>query len=118
MNAINQIDLDEENLTIHFLVPHSGDMLQPLNVGIFGAMKRFMSNNFAYQTKQLFKIHKLIHQACSPANCKVAFASSGIVTRLEKQENTIKEIAKKVNFFEISYIELILRSGPLLTDIQ
>lgn len=27
MNAIDQIDLENENLTINFLVPHSSDML-------------------------------------------------------------------------------------------
>lgn len=68
-NALDQIDLDDENLIIHYLVPHTSDMLQQLDVGVFGSMKRFMSNcknigDVSYQTKQLFKIHQSLYQAC------------------------------------------------------
>lgn len=129
-NALDQIDLDDENLIIHYLVPHTSDMLQQLDVGVFGSMKRFMSNcknigDVSYQTKQLFKIHQSLYQACSPANCKTAFAATGIVTKPEKIGDITKEIAHfdfrksiKVRYYEIPYMSQIARYGGQLTNIQ
>ncbi|KAK8835288.1 hypothetical protein M9Y10_042543 [Tritrichomonas musculus] len=41
-NGLETLDLSNE--TFHFLVPHSSDQLQPLDVCIFGSMKRFASS--------------------------------------------------------------------------
>lgn len=41
-NGLETLDLSNE--TFNFLVPHSSDKLQPLDVGIFSSMKRFASS--------------------------------------------------------------------------
>ena len=130
VNAIDQVNCEDEDLIIHYLVPHTSDMLQPLDVGIFGAMKRFMSNcksdnSATQQTNQIFKIHKSLFQAACPSNCKAAFAATGIVTKLVKKEDVYSEIVsfdflkcKKVRYFDFSFMDNIVRSGYRLSQIQ
>ena len=68
--SFEQIDLQGENLYIHYLVPHSSDQTQPLDLAIFGIMKKFMNDlkpprELSYQSKQLYKIHQTINLASS-----------------------------------------------------
>lgn len=106
-------------------------MLQPLDVGIFGAMKRFMysnckgDNRATQQTNQIFEIHKSPFQAICPSNCKAAFAATEIVTKLVKKDDIYSEIVflnflkcKKVHYFDFSYMDNIVRSGYRLSQIQ
>ncbi|KAK8835557.1 hypothetical protein M9Y10_042443 [Tritrichomonas musculus] len=41
--AFNQIDLEKENIVVHYLEDHSSDQLPPLDLAIFGGTKRFHS---------------------------------------------------------------------------
>ena len=43
-NCLNSLDLESQNLIIHYLEPHSSEQTQPLDISIFGAMKRYNSN--------------------------------------------------------------------------
>lgn len=130
-NVLDSYDLSQDNLLIHYLVPHTSDMLQPLDAGIFGSMKRFLANcrktmELAAQSKQIYKIHQCLYQACSPTNCKAAFRATRIDTKIEQiGENQYKEIAFlditkmcKVRYNEISYIEQLIRANQSLSENQ
>ena len=110
MNSLDQIDLNTENLD----VLHISDILQPLDVGIFGPMKRFTSNcridqTTSRQTKQLSKMQKSLFQACCPSSCKAVLENTTILS------NTGEEIVyldycqmKNVRHFEIVCIDQLL----------
>ena len=129
-NGIETLDLEKENIVIHFLVPHSSDMLQPLDVGIFSPMKRFASNikapsNSSILTKQLIKMHQSLMHACTPINCKSAFKAVGITTDVVKKGQSFQEIVdlditkcSKVRFFEFGYIEQRIKFNLPITEIQ
>ena len=93
-NGLETLDLSNEKIDVHFLVPHSSDQLQPLDVSIFGSMKRFASNvktpqDSSILTKQIIKMHQSLMQACTQINCKAAFRACGIITEVIKCEQQI-----------------------------
>lgn len=129
--VIESLNFEEDNLFIHFLVPHTSDQTQPLDISIFGVMKRFQANfkskNFlSYQTNQILKIHQTLYQACTPTNCMSAFRSIGIIPRIYKIDDKFYEIIEfdvtkcaKIRGYKISYIEeLIARNAPLTPNQQ
>lgn len=129
--VIESLNFEEDNLFIHFLVPHTSDQTQPLDISIFGVMKRFQVNfkskNFlSYQTNQILKIHQTLYQACTPTNCMSAFRSIGIIPRIYKIDDKFYEIIEfdvtkcaKIRGYKISYIEeLIARNAPLTPNQQ
>ena len=42
--ALENVDLDSQNVVLHILPPHGSDQIQPLDLEIFGIMKRYMNN--------------------------------------------------------------------------
>ena len=58
-NLISQIDSEKENIFFHFLVPHSSDQTQPLDLVLFGVMKKFEQN---YQKKRLISTVKPVNK--------------------------------------------------------
>lgn len=66
-NALSPIDLQGENLFIHYLVPHSSNQTQHLDLENFVLMKRFMNDfkmpeKLTAQSRQLFKIHQAFYR--------------------------------------------------------
>ena len=101
---------------MHYLVRHSSDQNQSLDLVIFGLMMRFM-NDFktpekpTAQSKQLFKIHQAIYRCCTPITGRSAFRAIGINTKHEINGSQWLEIAiynllsiSKVQCYHISYI--------------
>lgn len=124
--ALDQIDFSRENLIIHYLPPHASDQMQPLDLEVFGILKRY-ANNFknnredSYMTQQIRKVVDALYKACTPENCKSAFTSIGIEGMLYNIDGEIIEMASfnlekcsKIRFYQISYIyELIQNIKPL-----
>lgn len=129
-NSLSQIDLQGENLIIHYLVPHSSNQTQPLDLVIFGLMKRFMNDfktpeKLTAQSKQLFKIHQAIYRCCTPITCRSAFRAIGVNTKHEINGSQWFEIAifnllsiSKVQCYQISYIQELINNGKQLTPNQ
>ena len=129
-NSIAEIDLTRENLHIHYLVPHSSNQTQPLDLVIFGVMKRFMNdfkapNDLTAQSRQLFKIHQSIYKCCTPINCRSAFREIGITTKYDVINGKITEISvfnllsvRKIKCYEISYIQDLISNNVQLTPNQ
>ena len=74
--AFNQIDLEKENIVVHYLEAHSSDQLQPLDLAIFGGTKRFLSNfktifGLSPAANQILKIYQALHQMFSQPNCRL-----------------------------------------------
>lgn len=86
IKTFESIDLQGEKLTLHFLVPHSSHLLQPLDLCIFSVMKgaqiRFKwFKNVSEQTQELVKIHQSLYKAATPTNCRSSFRAAGIMTK-------------------------------------
>ena len=110
-NGIETLNLEEENIIIHFLVLHSKYMLQPLDIGIFSPMKRFASNvktpeESSTLSKKIIKMHQSLMQACTPINCKAAFKAVGIITDVVKNGNDVQ----KTIYLNKIYPELVPKS--------
>lgn len=43
-NIVEKIDAEKENIVFHFLVAYLSDQTQPLDLGLFGIMKKFQQN--------------------------------------------------------------------------
>lgn len=129
-NSLSQIDLKGENLIIHYLVPHSSNQTQPLDLVIFGLMKRFMNDfkppeKLTAQSRQLYKIHQSIYRCCTPITCRSAFRAIGINAKYEINgsqwfETTFYNLLtiSKVQCYQISYIRDLINSGMQLTPNQ
>lgn len=96
--ALQYFDLKKEKLTLHFLVPHSSHMMQPLDLGIFGAMKGIQCTynwlqNVSQQTRDIIKLHFQLYKAASPINCRSAFRAAGIVPLTQYKDGKTIETA-------------------------
>lgn len=119
-NAFDQIDLQREKLVVHYLEPHSSDQTQPLDLGIFGGMKKFISNfknksDLSPAGNQILKIFQALRQMCSPLNCRAAFKATGLITNFKYiNGHAIQTMGFdateccKVRGYEISYIKDLL----------
>ena len=129
-NAISQINLVRENLVIHYLTAHTSDQSQPLDLGIFGCMKRYESSfknipGLSTSANQIIKIHKSFYEAANPINCRSAFREMGIVTFLnfnlfnsiERTYFDLKEV-KKIRFYEESFLNQLYESKMPMTNNQ
>jgi hypothetical protein len=74
----------DRNIYPIFLVPHSSDQYQPLDLITYGLMKRFMSAGqlISLRSRQCQKLVRLLgawHQATSPQQVVSAFVAMGFV---------------------------------------
>ncbi|KAK8896170.1 hypothetical protein M9Y10_014064 [Tritrichomonas musculus] len=128
-NCLNSLDLESQNLIIHYLEPHSSEQTQPLDISIFGAMKRYNSNykmksDLSYITNQILKIQGSLFCVCNPIICHSAFRAIGIIP-IRYSENPYVEIAgfdvrfcSKVRGYQISQIEYQIQNNIPLTPNQ
>ncbi len=130
-NLIEKIDCQNENIIFHFLVAHSSDQTQPLDLGIFGVMKHFEQNfqnikQLSRQTNQIIKVIKCLYQASTPPNCKAAFKAAGITGKITNQNGNFIEFSQfdltnciKVRHYSRAYInELAQNRIPLTINQQ
>lgn len=66
---------------VHYLVPHSSDQLQPLDIQVFGSKKRFMSNykhkdDLSELTNQIIWVHGALLSAAHTFYCHSAFKAT------------------------------------------
>ena len=81
------------NLHVLFLVPHSSNQTQPLDLGIFGIQKGYSQNirnikNLSPYSNMLNKAIKSMQQASTTDNIIKAFAAAGIVRTLKYDERS------------------------------
>ncbi|KAK8866650.1 hypothetical protein M9Y10_009616 [Tritrichomonas musculus] len=97
-NAFKNVNLLQENLILHCLIPHSSDQTQLLDLCIFNSSKQFMSN-YRYislltrQTNQIINMHTALYQSTSQLNCRSAFRSIGIDTQVRIFNNNVQILA-------------------------
>ena len=130
ITSIKNINLLEENLVIHLLVPHSSHLTQPLDLNVFGSTKQFMSNyryidNLSRQSNQIIKIHCSLRQATTQYHCRAAFRSIGITTKIIFENNYIKILATynfnlitRIKEYSIPHILNLIETNSQLTPIQ
>ena len=116
IKAFESIDLQGEKLTLHFLVPHSSHLLQPLDLCIFSVMKgaqiRFRwFKNVSEQTQELVKIHQSLYKAATPTNCRSSFRAAGIMTKYYQNRHQVFELTyvdvnelDQIPYYQISHI--------------
>ena len=90
----DHIYIPEVKLHILFLVPHSSDQTQPLDLGIFGSQKRMSQNvkrkkGLSSFSQSLNRALQGIHQSSSPRAITSAFEQGGILRNViyDKQSN-------------------------------
>lgn len=128
--SILNINLTQENLKIHYLVPHTSEQTQPLDLGIFAIAKRFMSNyknnnELSRQTNQILKIHTALCQSTTMFHCRSAFKAIGIETIVRYDGNILKVFANlnlckitKIREYQIEHIDLLIKNFMPLTPNQ
>lgn len=128
--AIQNLHLENYNVTVHFLPPHASDQVQPLDTEIFGLMKRAMINyrndaKASMLTNQIWKIHNSLYQCCIPGHCKSAFKSIGIDYKIIFENGKKKEVATfkiedcaKIRCYYIDYIFELIKNNKELTPNQ
>ena len=127
-NILNEIDISNENIIFHFLVAHASDQQQPLDLVLFGLMKRYEQNfqkipGISQQSNQIIKIHNCYYKAATPFICKSSFQAAGIVSKYQIIEGNIHEVAhfeltecKKVPHYQQSYLNELIINGIPLTE--
>ena len=84
----NYIFLQNENLHVLFLVPHSSDQTQPLDLGIFANQKRYSQNiskmkDFSNSTNLINKAIQGMQQASTTRSIISAFEAAGICRKVQ-----------------------------------
>lgn len=130
IKTFESIDLQGEKLTLHFLVPHSSHLLQPLDLCIFSVMKgaqiRFRwFKNVSEQTQELVKIHQSLYKAATPTNCRSSFRAAGIMTKYYQNRHQVFELTyvdvnelDQIPYYQISHIEQLIAENHPLTQNQ
>lgn len=125
--ALNSLDLEQYNICIHYLVPHSSDQSQPLDIGIFGPMKIYDANfknkpGIPAQSNQILKIHFSLLCVCNELNCHSAFRSIGIFPKSVTSTRPPVEVAgfdelkcNKIRAYDISHINDLVNRNIKLT---
>ena len=129
-NVIEKQNLEFLNLKVVFLPPHSSDQTQPLDLGVFGQMKRFSSNyknhsDVSAQTNQIIKILHSLWQASSPDNVMSAFRAAGIIAipNVSFNDNLfLSKVARSccssVRHYQQSHIDFLIGNRIPLSDAQ
>ena len=128
--AIKEQDLVDNNIKVHYLVPHSSDQLQPLDIGVFGCMKRFMSNykrkdDVSELTNQIIRAHGALLSAAPTVYCHSAFKAIGIVSKYVYSQGPLYEFAtfdilmcSKVRAYQTSHILELAQTNSYMTPNQ
>lgn len=95
VTSIRSFNLVQENIKVHFLVLHSSDQTQPLDLSSFGVSKMFMSNykynqNLSRQTNQIIKIYTALLQSNTTLHCRAAFRAIGIDIQISISNNGVQ----------------------------
>lgn len=85
------IFIPQYNLIVLFLVPHSSDQTQPLDIGIFGVHKALsqrinITDDYSEFTKKVLKATTSLEKASTTIGIVNAFAGAGIVRRIDSDE--------------------------------
>lgn len=88
------IYLEYYNLYILFLVPHSSDQTQPLDLGIFGSQKAIsqrtkVQDNLQEFTKRIIKATQSLEKASNTVAIVNAFRAAGIDRKIDKETGKI-----------------------------
>ena len=84
---ITERHLEELNLKILYIPPHTSDQLQPLDLGIFGIQKRKYNKIKKYSPKEpisdlskhILGVYRSLWQSSDPVHVKSCFEAAGIV---------------------------------------
>lgn len=107
--------LNENNITPIFLIPHTSDQCQPLDLGVFSNQKRITQSyripwQLSNQSKQILKVLYGIFNSTNPIQCCSAFRQAGIVY-VENFDEPIPRIeirrgcARAVRHYQSDFIE-------------
>lgn len=108
-----QEELQRANIAIQWLVPHSSDQCQMLDVGIFCFQKRKYShfkpdNRYQKQTSQIIKLLESICESTTKRKCFLAFKQCGIFCDTTSTEYTPivnVGLARSVRHYQQGYIQ-------------
>ena len=108
-----QEELQRANIAIQWLVPHSSDQCQMLDVGIFCFQKRKYShfkpdNRYQKQTRQIIKLLESICESTTKRKCFLAFKQCGIFCDTTSTEYTPivnVGLARSVRHYQQGYIQ-------------
>ena len=87
--------MEEENIVVEFIPPHTSDQIQPCDLGIFSNQKRWQGNirvddELNKQTRQVIRIVDSYRMATTAKNVVSAFRKSGIVTYVDRATMQLK----------------------------
>ena len=83
--------LEDENVLLMFIPPHSSDQIQVLDLGIFGVMKQRMAQiktdvHLSHLSRQVVKSYNAWQIATLPSNISGAFRRAGIHVEWKSNE--------------------------------
>lgn len=116
-----KINLQKENIVVLFLATHTTDQTQPLDLTIFGIMKRFQMNyrpqlELSQTSNQILKMYQCLYQACTLLNCRASFGSIGITINCRFIVNIIYQVAgfdltkiNRIQFYQMPYINELIK---------
>lgn len=102
-----------QNVKVMFLVPHSSDQCQPLDLVIFSLLKRFYSRStfdktFSKQTQQVIKMLGAWYQSTAPHLIQSAFRAAGLENILI--DNTIYWYVSLKNATKLRNVDQIIEN--------
>lgn len=128
--ALDQQDLINNNIKVHYLVAHSSDQMQPLDIGVFGIMKRFMGNykrkdDVSELTNQIIRAHCALLSASHSVYCHSAFKAIGIISKYAFSQDPLYETATfdilmccKIRGYQISHLLELAQTQSYMTPNQ
>lgn len=119
-------DIASDNIEVQYLVPHSSDQTQPLDLGVFGRQKKIaqgkvLADIVAHdQTKQIIKVISSIYEATTPIRCLSAFKQSGLnfVSNVPKDEIPYIEVRRGMARAVRHYQKEVISMVPIPTAAQ
>ena len=129
-NGIENIDLNQLNLEVIYLVPHTSDQTSPLDLGIFGEQKRISGLikkdcHVSALTNQIKKIVTSLWKASDPVGFISAFRSMRIIRVTKKtwtgEKTTLvceRSKARAVRHYEESHVKNLQERCVQLTEAQ
>ena len=92
--------LPAHNLHILFLVAHSSDQTQPLDLGVFGNQKAIcqrttIKGDFHEFTTKILKVVTSLQKASTVVSIVNAFQAAGIVRKFNKNDGTISLVVDR-----------------------
>ena len=114
---------EDANVVVLLIPPHTSDLLQPCDLGLFAVLKRWQSNvslpkHLNRQTKQVIRMLDALRMATTPKNVIGAFRKAGIIGQFSLEKGRMMPIVDPGEALGVRHYIIIIMKLALSSTLR